>query len=278
MRLELVDRLAEGDPLLGVVVGVVGRALGDADRLRGGAEARALERRQRDRQPLALRRRSGSPPGTRTSSKTGEPVGEPLMPSLCSSLPIEKPGRSASTTKAVSAPVLAVGHGEDDVEVGDAGVGDPVLGAVDDPLVAVAHARSCASPPGSEPASGSRQREGGRPLAAWRTAAGSAPSARRSRRAGSAACRAPGPSGSARSRRTPWRSPRPRSGASACRCRCRRTRSANGSPRMSCSANSLRMSHGYSPVASISAARGRDPLATIWRIVSRKSLCSCGRS
>ena len=29
---------------------------------------------------------------------------------------------------------------------------------------------------------------------------------------------------------------------------------------MSCSANSLRMSHGYSPVASISAARGRDPL------------------
>ncbi len=32
---------------------------------------------------------------------------------------------------------LAVGDGEDDVEVGDPEVGDPVLGAVDDPLVAV---------------------------------------------------------------------------------------------------------------------------------------------
>ena len=36
--------------------------------------------------------------------------------------------------------------------------------------------------------------------------------------------------------------------------------SANGSPRMSCSASSSRMSQGYSPVASISAARGRDAL------------------
>src|SRR3954453_9195842 len=33
--------------------------------------------------------------------------------------------------------------------------------------------------------------------------------------------------------------------------------SANGSPRMSCSPNNLRMSHGYSAVASISAARGQ---------------------
>ena len=39
--------------LLRVLRGVVGRALGDADRLRGGAEARALERAERDRQALA---------------------------------------------------------------------------------------------------------------------------------------------------------------------------------------------------------------------------------
>jgi hypothetical protein len=39
--------------------------------------------------------------GTRTSSKTGEPVGEPLIPSLCSSLPMLRPGRSFSTMKHV---------------------------------------------------------------------------------------------------------------------------------------------------------------------------------
>jgi hypothetical protein len=53
---------------------------------------------------------------------------------------------------------------------------------------------------------------------------------------------------------------------------------SKGRARMSCSANSLRMSCGYSPLASISAARGRTFSSTIWRIVSRKSLYSCGRS
>ena len=57
--------------------------------------------------------------GTRTSSKTGEPVGEPLMPSLCSSLPIEKPGAVLLDDEGGDAPALAVGDGEDDVEVGD---------------------------------------------------------------------------------------------------------------------------------------------------------------
>src|SRR3954453_1666523 len=52
----------------------------------------------------------------------------------------------------------------------------------------------------------------------------------------------------------------------------------NGSPSRACSANSLRMSHGYSPVRSISAARGATFSVTICRIVSRKSLCSAGRS
>ena len=51
--LQVVDRLAEGDPLFRVLVGEVGRALGDADRLRGGAEAGALQRAEGDVEPLA---------------------------------------------------------------------------------------------------------------------------------------------------------------------------------------------------------------------------------
>ena len=50
------------------------------------------------------------------------------------------------------------------------------------------------------------------------------------------------------------------------------------SPRMSCSPRSLRMSCGYSPLSSISAARGRMLPSTMSRIVSRKSRISCGIS
>jgi len=60
---------------------------------------------------------------------------------------------------------LLVGDGEDHVEVGDPEVGDPVLGAVDHPFVAVGHC------PGQHPAGigarlGLGQRERRRPLAA----------------------------------------------------------------------------------------------------------------
>ena len=50
--------------------------------------------------------------------------------------------------------------------------------------------------------------------------------------------------------------------------------SSNGSPNRSWWANSSRMSHGYSVLASISAARGATRSRTICRIVSRKSICS----
>ena len=143
--------------------------------------------------------------------RSAAPVGEPRIPSLCSSLPTLKPGRSASTTKAVipRVPGLAVGDGEDDVEVGDPrALVIQVFGAVDHPLVAVldrggAHRRRDPSPP--------RARTVRRPATTRRSriSAGSAASARRSRTAGSAACRAPGSSGSAPWTRTPWRSPRP---------------------------------------------------------------------
>ena len=118
-RLQLVDRLAEGDPLLRVLVGVVGRALGDARR-----PARRRPRRVRSSVPSATPRPLPSSPirfscGTRTSSKIGEPVGEPLMPSLCSSLPTVEALAVGLDDEGADAPVLAVGDGEDDVEVGD---------------------------------------------------------------------------------------------------------------------------------------------------------------
>ncbi len=50
----------------------------------------------------------------------------------------------------------------------------------------------------------------------------------------------------------------------------------NGSPRMSCSASSLRTSHGYSARSSISAERGAIFSRAIRPIVSQKSTCSCG--
>src|SRR4051794_11107162 len=53
-RLQVEDRLAEGDALARVLRGVVGRALGDAHGLRGGAQPRALECPERDAQAPAL--------------------------------------------------------------------------------------------------------------------------------------------------------------------------------------------------------------------------------
>ena len=53
--------------------------------------------------------------------------------------------------------------------------------------------------------------------------------------------------------------------------------SGNGSPSRSWSANALRTSHGYSALASISAARGATSPCTRSRIVWRKSWNSWGR-
>src|SRR4051795_2605566 len=53
---------------------------------------------------------------------------------------------------------------------------------------------------------------------------------------------------------------------------------SKGRPRRSCSANSRRRSHGYSALASISAARGSTRSRTIWRIVSRKATWSSERA
>ena len=52
----------------------------------------------------------------------------------------------------------------------------------------------------------------------------------------------------------------------------------NGRPSRSCSAKSLRRSHGYSAFASISAARGATRSRTICRMASRNSANSGGMS
>ena len=78
--------------------------------------------------------------GTRTSSKTTSPVGDARSPILSSCLGNSTP-QSFSTRKHVM-PWLArgrIGAREDGVGVRHAGVGDPVLRAVQDVVVAVAH-------------------------------------------------------------------------------------------------------------------------------------------
>ena len=62
------------------------------------------------------------------------------MPSLVSFLPWLMPGVSLPTTKVAWPRVaeLRVDGGDDDVDVGDAAVGDEDLGPVQDPFVAVA--------------------------------------------------------------------------------------------------------------------------------------------
>ena len=76
--------------------------------------------------------------GTRTPSKWSWAVGEPFMPIFFSGAAALRPSASPGTRKAVMpAGALLAGAGHDGVEVGDAAVGDPGLGAGDHPVVAV---------------------------------------------------------------------------------------------------------------------------------------------
>ena len=146
--------------------GVVGGALRDADRLRGRAEPGALERAERDAHPLPDLADHVLRPERARPRSTGWPVGEPWMPILCSNFGTEKPVAVLLDDEGRDALVLAIGHGEDDVEVGDAGVRDPVLGAVDDPARRRPGRALVRSADGVRARIGLREREGGRPLAA----------------------------------------------------------------------------------------------------------------
>ena len=78
--------------------------------------------------------------GMRQSSRMISAVWEARMPSFDSFLPWLRPGVSLPMTNEAwpRVPRLGVDGGDNDVDVGDATVGDEDLGAVEDPLVAVA--------------------------------------------------------------------------------------------------------------------------------------------
>ena len=76
-------------------------------------------------------------PGTRTSSSTTSAVCEARMPCFLYFWPCDRPLRARRDDEAGLAPALELGvdRGDDHVDVGDAAVGDPRLGAVEHPLV-----------------------------------------------------------------------------------------------------------------------------------------------
>ena len=76
-------------------------------------------------------------PGTRTSSSTTSAVCEARMPCFLYFWPCERPVRARRHDEAGLAPALElrVDGRHHDVDVGDAAVGDPRLGAVEHPLV-----------------------------------------------------------------------------------------------------------------------------------------------
>ncbi len=141
--------------------------------------ARAAPRRVRSSVASATARPRPSSPirfsaGTRTSSNDRRAGRRALDAELVLELAgTEKPvAVLLDDERASMRRVLAVGDREHDVEVGDRRVGDPVLGAVDDPLVAVAdggraHRRRVGA------RLGLGQREGRRPLAGRALAAAS---------------------------------------------------------------------------------------------------------
>ena len=80
---------------------------------------------------------AGSCPGTRTSSSTTSAVCEARMPIFLYFWPCDRPGVLGRHDEAglAPAPELGIDGGHHHVDVGDAAVGDPRLGAVEHPLV-----------------------------------------------------------------------------------------------------------------------------------------------
>ena len=154
MRCGLQQRRAA----LGAAVEVLERplvgGLGDAERRGADQRPGHLEGRQRVGRARLLARAGrarassrsfSSPPsrfstGIRQSSRTTSAVCEARIPSLLSFLPWLRPGRALGDDERglAAGAELGVDGGDDDVDVGDAAVGDEDLGPVQDPLVAVA--------------------------------------------------------------------------------------------------------------------------------------------
>ena len=127
-------------PALRVLERVVGRALREPEPLRADLRPRAVEDRASRAGSRRPPRRACSRQGRGSRRISSSPVVEPLIPIFGSIRPTSNPGVSASTTKARDAVVAAgrIGLREDDVQMGDAGVRDEALRAVEDVVVAVA--------------------------------------------------------------------------------------------------------------------------------------------
>ena len=115
--------------------------------------------------------------GTRTRVEGRRAGGRAVDAELVLELADREAGPVGLDDEGGDPPLLAVGQREDDVEVGDAGVGDPVLGPVDHPFVAVEH-RLRAHRAGIRAGLGLREREGRASTRRSRSGAGSAASAR----------------------------------------------------------------------------------------------------
>ena len=162
----LGDRLAHRLARLRVLERVVGRALRDPERLRGDARARAVEDPHRDLEALALLAEQvrGGDAAVVEGELAGGRAGDAHL-RLQASDGEARRIRLDEERGDPRMPAVGVGLREDGVEVGDAGVGDEALAAVEDVLVAVAdgrrpHRRRVGA------GAGLRQRVRGQPLAA----------------------------------------------------------------------------------------------------------------
>ena len=95
--------------------------------------------------------------GTLTSCRITGVVDDPCRPILCSSLPLDTPGNARSTMNALKCSPGSVDHlAEDDVDVGEAAVGDPHLLAVQhEAAVGLRASPASCAPSASDPEPGS---------------------------------------------------------------------------------------------------------------------------
>ena len=222
-----------------------------------GADVRRERGRMRS-QSMAVREHAGAAADrrraprrrpTQASSNTSSPIGEVRSPIFSNFWPGAKSGRAALDQKrrdAAVKPLLGVGDGEHDHDVGDRAIGDERLRAVDAPAAAVALGAQCAA----------RTRR--------------SPSRARSSRARRSACRRTVPAGSAASAprcRASRAAPRRRADARRARTPVRRRGSRSPAPRAP-----MAQVSGSAPLPPYSSGTGRPwmPISAHLRQSSRE--------
>ena len=265
--LELADRPAELLALTGVRDRVGERRLGDPGRDRGDAEPAGVERRERDLHARALLadELGGGDPGAVEDHLRGDVAGEAHL--LLGRAEGHARGVARHDERRQAALGVVGGAGEQDVVVGARAVADPLLGAVHDVLVAVAHRPGADAADvgaglrlgeavGAEPVAAEHPRQ---PLAAQVVAA---VGVRRRSRSGRARSRRP------RRSATRSRSPRPPAGRSRRAARRRRTPRGTAGSAGPDLPSSRYAASGNSPRSSASCTCGASSLVAISRVSS----------